>query len=200
MIELIFIRHPATIWDKQQKYLGRIDIALNQKGWRQARLISNYLKNKNISAIYSSGLIRAYQAASIIAKRRSLKVKKDERLNEIDFGIWEGMTFNQIRKKYPKLAQKYLSNPLNEKIPGGESLLKFKNRVNKVLKEILSRENGIVVIVAHAGVNRIIFCNLLKLPLSYFWQIKQDIGAINIIEIYKNMNIISLINYTLWEN
>ncbi len=200
MIKLIFIRHPATIWEKQQRYWGRTDIALSRKGEKQAELIADYLKNKNISAIYSSSLIRAYQTASIIDKHQSLKVKKDKRLNEIDFGEWEGMTFNQIRKRYLKLAQKYLSNPLNTKIPGAESLLKFRNRINKAVEKILAQEKGTIVIVSHAGVNRIIICSLFKLPFSYFWQIKQDIGAINIIEIHKNTNVIALINHTLWEN
>jgi len=68
MIKLIFIRHPITNWNKQKRYLGRADITLNWKGQKQAELISNYLRNQNISAIYSSSLMRAYQTASIIAK------------------------------------------------------------------------------------------------------------------------------------
>ncbi len=200
MIKLIFVRHPETDWNKQRRYLGRTDIGLNQRGLKQAELISDYLRNKNISAVYSSNLKRAYQTACIIAKQNSLEVKKDERFNEVDFGKWEGMTFEQLQKKYPKLAQEYLSDPLNVKIPGGESLLKFRKRVNEALKKILAKEKGTVVIVSHAGVNRIIICNLLKLSLSYFWQIKQDIGAINIIEIHKKTNIIFLINHTLWED
>jgi len=200
MIKLIFIRHPATNWDKQQRYLGITDVGLNRKGQEQTELIANYLKNKNISAVYSSNLIRASRVASIIAKHHSLEVKNDEGLNEIDFGSWEGMTFDQILKKYPKMARKYLSDPLKVKIPKGESLLKFRNRVNKILKKIITQEKGAVAIITHAGVNRIIICNLLKFPLSYFWRIKQDIGAINIIESYQNINVISLLNHTLWEN
>lgn len=200
MIKLILIRHSETKWNKQKKYLGRTDISLSPKGQKQAGLISGYLRNKNISVIYSSKLKRAIETAATIAKSHNLEVKQDAGLNEIDFGKWEGMTFNQIRKKYPILARKYLSDPLNTKIPEGESLLKFRNRINKALEKILAREKGTIVIISHAGVNRIIICSLLKLPLSYLWQIKQDIGAINIIEIYKNMNIISLINHTLWEN
>lgn len=200
MIKLIFIRHPETKWNKQKRYLGKTDIFLSPKGQKQARLLFNYLKNKDISVIYSSKLKRALETATTIAKPYNLEVKEDARLEEIDFGKWEGMTFNQIRKKYPNLARKYLSDPLNTKIPDGESLLKFRNRINKALEKILAREKGTIVIISHAGVNRIIICSLFKLPLSYFWQIKQDIGAINIIEIYKDMNIISLINHTLWEN
>ncbi len=200
MIKLILIRHSETKWNKQKRYLGKTDIALSPKGQKQAGLISGYLRNKNISVIYSSKLKRALETAATIAKPHNLEVKEDKRLNEIDFGKWEGMTFNQIQKKYPILARKYLSNPLNIKIPEGESLLKFRNRINRALKKILAQEKGTIVIVSHAGVNRIIICSLLKLPLSCLWQIKQDIGAINIIEIYKNMNIISLINHTLWEN
>ena len=200
MIKLILIRHTETKWNKQKKYLGRTDISLSPKGQKQAGFISGYLRNKNISVIYSSKLKRAIETATAIAKPHNLEVKQDAGLNEIDFGKWEGMTFNQIRKKYPDLARKYLSDPLNTKIPEGESLLKFRNRINKALEKILAQEKGTIVIISHAGVNRIIICSLLKLPLSYLWQIKQDIGAINIIEIYKNMNIISLINHTLWEN
>ncbi|MFA4880537.1 MAG: alpha-ribazole phosphatase [Candidatus Doudnabacteria bacterium] len=197
MIELILIRHTAVEGSRQQRYLGVTDVALNRKGWEQAERISGYLKNKSISTIYSSGLKRAYQTATVIAKPYCLKIRKEEGFNEFDFGSWKEKTFYQIQKKYPNLAQKYLLDPLNTKIPGGESFRKFKNRVNKVLEQILTKEEGTVVIVSHAGVNRIIICSLLNLPSSYLWQIKQDIGAINIIEIYKNMSIISLINHTL---
>ena len=76
MIKLIFIRHPAPKWDEKYKYLGRTDIALSRKDERQAELISDYLRNKNIFSIYSSNLIRTYQTASIIGKRHSLEVKK----------------------------------------------------------------------------------------------------------------------------
>ncbi len=201
MLKVYFIRHSTTKWNEQQKYLGRTDMVLSPKGQRQAKIIASFFKNQNISAIYSSNLMRAYQTACAIAKHHpSLKIKKDEALNEIDFGKWEGMTFNQIKRKYPAISQKYLSDPLNTKIPQGESLLKFRSRVSKALKKILAQKSGKVVIVSHGGVNRIIICSLLKLSLSYFWQIKQDVGAMNIIEIYKNMNVISLINHTLWEN
>jgi len=200
MIKLIFIRHTETEWNKQKKYLGKTDVALSRKGIKQSEIISHYLKGKKITAVYSSGLKRAYQTASIIAEKHSLKVKKDERLDEIDFGDWEGMTFSQVQKKYPRLAKKYISVPLDTKIPKGESFFKFKSRINRSLKEILNKAKGTVVIVSHGGVNRVIFCDLLKIPFSHFWQIKQDLGAINIIEVYGKNNIASLVNCVLWEN
>ena len=58
--------------------------------------------------------------------------------------------------------------------------MKFRNRINKAMEKILAQEKGTAAIVSHAGVNRIIICNLLILPFSYFWQIKKDIVAINI--------------------
>ncbi len=200
MIKLILIRHPETDWNKQKRYMGSADIPLNNKGKKQARIISGYFKNKNISVIYSSKLKRALETAELIAKPHNLKVKQDERLNEIDFGEWEGLTFEQIKKKYPGLAREYLSKPQNIKIPGGESFSEFKNRIKASLEEILVQEEGDVAIVSHGGVNKVIICELLKIPFSHLWQIKQDGGAINKIEIYEDMNVVSLINYTLWEN
>jgi len=200
MIKLILIRHPETDWNKQERYMGSADIPLNNKGKKQARAILGYFKNKNISAVYSSKLKRALEAANLIAKPRNLKVKQDERLNEIDFGEWEGLTFEQVQKKHPGLAREYLSKPQNIKIPGGESFSEFKNRVKASLEKILAKEHGNVAIVSHGGVNRVIICELLKIPFSHLWQIKQDNGAINKIEIYEDMNVASLINYTPWEN
>ncbi len=200
MIKLILIRHPETDWNKQKRYMGSADIPLNNKGKKQARIISGYFKNENISVIYSSKLKRALETAKFIAKSHNLKVKQDERLNEIDFGGWEGLTFEQIQKKHPGLAREYLLKPQNIKIPGGESFSEFKNRISAFLEEVLAKEKGNVAIVSHGGVNRVIICELLKIPFSHLWQIKQDGGAINTIEIYDNTNVISLLNHVLWEN
>ena len=90
------------------------------------------------------------------------------------------MTLNQIQKKTPSLCKNIFLILINTKIPGDESLMKFRNRKNKPMEKILAQEKGTLAIIAHAGVNRIIICNLLKLPFSYSWQVKQDIGAINI--------------------
>ena len=200
MIKLIFIRHPETDWNKQKRYMGSTDIPLNNKGKKQARAISGYFKNENISVIYSSKLKRALETAKLIARPHNLKVKEDKRLNEINFGEWEGLTFEQIQKKYPVLAREYLSKPQNIKIPGGESFKEFKNSIKASLGEILAQEDGDVVIVSHGGVNRVIICELLKIPFSHLWQIKQDGGAINKIEIYEDTNVVSLLNHVLWEN
>ncbi len=199
-MELILIRHTTARGDDQKKYLGSTDFSLNRKGYKQAEHISYYLKNKNISAIYSSNLKRACETATLIAKPHRIKIQKEGGLNEFHFGCWEGKTFSEIQKKYPTLAREYLTNPLGTKISGGESFGKFKNRVKKALGKILNRREGTIVIVSHGGVNRMIICSLLNLPLDYFWQIKQDIGAINIIEIYHHSKIISLLNGVLWEN
>jgi len=200
MIKLILIRHPQTNWNKTERYLGRTDIGLNQKGKKQARAIGRYLKKEKITAIYSSDLSRALTLAALLAKQHGLASKKDKRLREIDFGFWEGLTFSQIQKKYPVIVKKYLNNPLKTTIPGAESFLNFKKRVSRIFGEILKAKKGTVVVVSHGGVNRLIICRLGCLPASYFLRIKQDLGAINIFEIYERTNIISKINQIVWEN
>jgi alpha-ribazole phosphatase len=198
-MEIIFIRHPATDANEQKKYLGNTDAVLNQRGEKHIKLIARFLKNKKISAVYSSSLERAFRTAQAIAKEHSLNVTKEKGLDEFNFGVWEGKTFEEIQKEYPSEAKDFLFNPLKLKVTKGESFSSFKKRVEKALAGILEKETGTIVIVSHGGVNRIIICSLLGLPFTHYWQMKQDLGAINIIERIKGFSTISLLNFKPWE-
>jgi len=123
-------------------------------------------------------------------------------LREINFGIWEGLTFEEIKLREGAKFTSWMENP-DEKtiIPQGESLVILNERVmtevNRILQEHKDKEKDeTIAIVCHGGVIRIILCNALNLELKNLWYIKQKSTALNIIDYYDNRGFISLLNDT----
>lgn len=196
MITKIFlIRHGETDWNKQRRYCGHSDIPLNKKGMRQAKKISRRIKHEKFDTIYSSTAIRAIQTANLATGNKPLR--KIAKIREMNFGIFEGLTHQQLLEKYPKIYQTWLNDPVNTKIPQGESAKQFANRIKNTLGEIITKNKGnTIAIFAHAGSIRIIIADILKLSLKNIWKIKQDSACINIIEVSNNIFKIKLKNYT----
>ena len=102
-------------------------------------------------------------------------------LHELGVGEWEGMTFEEIRKKYPLLYQNRGKNPITSRIPGGEAASVCRNRTLRALEDLLKATEGDIAVVAHAGVNRILLCDLLGQSLKYYLTIPQPYGCVNIL-------------------
>lgn len=198
MVKIILIRHCETDYNSENKYLGRTNVPLNNAGKNHAKLLAWQFKDENIKRIYSSNLSRTYETADIISAFHSLGVERVPGLNEIDFGDWEGRAFDEIERRYKKEAKEYLTDPLNFRFPNGETLQEFNKRILNALNLILKRHlNEIILIVSHGGTNRIILGKALNLELEDHWQIKQDIGCINVIDFLEDTANVSLMNGTI---
>jgi broad specificity phosphatase PhoE len=175
MTEIILVRHGETKWNVQEVFRGRIDVELNETGLRQAELLAQYLGGLNIDAVYSSPLRRALKTAEIIAGYHKLKVEIAPGLIDFDFGKWQGLRLQEVKRRYKELYAEWLENPHRIKMPDGESLDKVRERVLTVVAEILAKYEGTVVLVSHRVVNKVLICALLGLDNSHFWNIRQDV-------------------------
>lgn len=150
-----------------------------------------------LKAVYCSDLSRAVRSAGIIAEPYGLKPVEIPALRERSFGIWEGMTFNEIKEKYPAEFEAWAGNPLRYSPIEGESTLGVRDRILPSLTGILESHKGDnIAIVAHGGVNRIILCHFLGIPLENIFRVEQDYAAVNIIEIWDKYPVVKLINRT----
>ena len=95
-------------------------------------------------------------------------------LVDFDYGEWQGMPLVKVREIYEKLYITWLKSPEKVKMPGGESLENVRRRVMKVVKSVVTRHSGTVVLVAHRVVNKVLICAMLGLDNSQFWNIRQD--------------------------
>ena len=197
MTKVYLVRHGQTEWNKKLTFRGRKDIPLNEAGHREAQAISDALKKKDIGAIYTSPLRRSIETAQPIANYSHLDIVPVQGLIDINYGDWEGLTFNEVKKQYSDEYNKWEKRPHLIKFPHGETLDEAKERSIRAFKNIVKKNTGnSILIVPHRVINKVLLCALLDLSTSHFWEIKQDTGCINLIECVNNRFILSLMNDT----
>jgi alpha-ribazole phosphatase/probable phosphoglycerate mutase len=196
--KVYLIRHGETAGAETMRYKGHIDVPLSENGIEQMRRLADFVGarcNVPLQAVYCSGLSRAVKSAEIIAEPFGLKPIVVENFKERNFGVWEGMSFDEIQEKYPDAFSAWAENPLKFSPMEGESTLDVKERALKVFDEIIGKHNGEnIAIVAHGGVNRVILCELLGIPLENIFRIEQDFAALNVIELW-DYPVVKHLNY-----
>ncbi len=195
---IYLIRHGHTVDGDEKRYKGHIDVELSEEGRRQVRELAEGLRSAEYmpDVIYSSDLIRARESAAIIGREFNLGTLIREGLRERGFGVWEGMSFEEIALGYPDEFKKWKEDPLNFSPPGGESTREVHVRVRRVLRGVLDRHEGeTVFLVSHGGVNRVLLAHLMGLPLENIFRIEQDYGCVNKIRFFEDgFSLVMLVN------
>ncbi len=183
-MRLYLIRHGETNSNKDFRFIGNTDDPLSEEGLVQAKETADSLIGVDIKAVYSSDLKRAMQTAEIIAKSHSLEVKAKNSLREIDFGDWELLTYDDIDVLYHDIFKRWLADPVNTQIPGGESWKQFRGRILFAVKEIVDQEkDGNVIVVLHGGPIKLLVSYLNGDDPMFFKSFWPAPGSVNIVEI-----------------
>jgi alpha-ribazole phosphatase len=172
-ITVYLVRHCEPELPSDHICLGIRDIPLSLKGISHALKLKSYFSDKGIEAIYSSPLKRARKTAEIIADNKiRIEIKND--FSEINMGKWDGMTFAEIKEKYPLEYEERGKDFENYVVEGGESMSMCRDRALRQLKDIMDNSEGKIIIVAHAGVNRLIISGLTGMSIkdSFLYQLK----------------------------
>lgn len=198
MTKVHLIRHGETVDSDSRRYKGHIDVPLSENGIEQVKRAALYLReNTEFNAIYCSNLSRALNTAEIIAGPFGLKPVIHNGLKERGFGVWEGMSFDEIKEKWPDAFASWAENPVKFSPMGGESTLDVRARAMKAFNELVSKHSGdSIAIVAHGGINRVILCELLGIPLENIFRIEQEFAALNIIELW-DYPVVKTMNYVV---
>ena len=219
MLKLVLIRHGHTIWNAIGKFQGQSDVALTNEGLDQAYKLARNFPFKHIDRLISSDLQRAADTAQYLSDMFGVRVERDAAFREINFGEWEGMTFEEIEERWPSEMVNFWRHPSKLQIPGGETFAQVQARIIKRLGEIIDEyeqphevvrgeniwgkrdpeansEGTVLVIVAHGVVVRSIIAHYLGITLDYIWRIRQDNTALNILRIDGQMVNLELLNST----
>ena len=180
-----------------ERFRGRADLALDDTGRRQAEAAAVRLKSEHVTAICSSPLKRALETAGIIAKQLNISVQPLEGLIDIDFGSWQGLSPEEAAQQDSELYKKWLEHPHLVHFPKGESLDIVRQRVLAAVNELASQHvDQTVILVSHTVVCRVLMCAMLGLDNSHFWQVRQDVNAINIFELRDGVPLVISVNDT----
>jgi probable phosphoglycerate mutase len=151
---LIVVRHGETEWNVEHREIGQLDSPLTDRGIRQAEAIGRRLRSFKIDHFYSSDLGRAVHTSEIISKYLpELKLQLDAGLRERSMGAFEGLTWDEIRERYPSKEEEYVRNGFFEFVPGGESAQQRVDRTEKTFTAIAERHpEETVLAVTHSGI------------------------------------------------
>ena len=197
MSRLLLVRHGITEFNSHRRFAGYSDVALSAAGYRQVEGLRDRLASEEIEAVYSSDLKRALVTAEVISSGRKLDIITCAELREINYGDAEGLTFEELSRLYPEVAESCTNVSLQMKFPGGESFEGFIERTNKFLDKLEKHApEQTILIVSHSGPLRLLVCSLLAVDPCHWWQLRLDNASLSVIETYPQRAIISLLNDT----
>jgi ribonuclease H / adenosylcobalamin/alpha-ribazole phosphatase len=178
------LRHGQTPMSVQQQYAGRSDVPLTDVGVQQAAAAAKRLASAGIGVIVTSPLLRAVQTAQEVAAVTGVAVATDDGFRETDFGAWEGLTFAEVRERWPSELGAWLADP-DAAPPGGESFADVSARVTAALRRVLAgREGQRVLIVSHVTPIKTLVAAALLAPSAAMFRMHLDVAALCEIDWY----------------
>ena len=197
MVKLILVRHALTVDNQKSRLSGHIDSSISEEGKEQIDKITNYLKDFDIDKIYTTTSSRTKDTVKKLSELKSIEIIEKESLKEISFGDFEGLTFDEIKDKYPKEFQDMIEKGYEYKYPNGESLIDSYNRVCIELDNIISNnDDRTILICSHGGTIRNIITYLISNSYKDHWNFKIDNGSVTILEVQDGFTVITAMNNT----
>jgi len=194
---LLLVRHGITESNSARKFVGYSDVELSTAGYRQVERLRERLVDDKIDAVYSSDLRRALVTAEVISSGHKVDIVTCPELREVNYGSVEGLTFEEISRLYPEVAESLTNFSLRLKFPGGEDFEGFIERASKFLDKLKRHTpSQTMLIVSHGGPLRVLVCCLLGIDLGHWRQIRLDNASLSIMETSSQGAIVSLLNDT----
>lgn len=163
--EMLLIRHGRTQSNDEQRWQGHVDGVLTELGRDQARRLAQYLPP--IDALYASPLARAADTAAAIAEEQGVPVELEPALKEIGFGVWEGMTRDEIASAFPGEYADFSSGGDVRRGGTGETFGEVRKRMTDAVATIVARHPGQEIgLVSHGGATRAYATEVLGIPFE----------------------------------
>lgn len=189
------IRHGEPCESSRGRCYGKLDVGLSARGRDQIAAVANFLRGELLDVIYSSPRTRTAESARILAGGRNCEVKIEDRLCEIDFGDFEGRSYDELSASHPEIYRQWMETPTEIQFPNGESFEQMRRRVLAAFDGIREQHRGEnVALVTHGGVNRMILAYALGIPHVNIFRISQDYAALNLLQYIGNYPSVRYLN------
>jgi alpha-ribazole phosphatase len=179
---IYLLRHGEIDSEGEKRFIGWTDLPLNENGLQQARGWHERLSGTVFESIYCSDLARAHRTAEIIGENRRLPIRDTPMLREINLGEFEMLPMAEVKTRFPDKWRERGENLFTYRPAGGESFSDLCDRVSPAFETIADDAKGNVLVVAHAGVNRMILCRILGMPPENLFRIGQEYAGLNMLD------------------
>ena len=180
----LLLRHGQTLMSVERRYSGRSDAPLTAAGVQQGAAAGKHLAGAGIDVIIASPLLRTVQTAQEVATVIGAPVITDDGFRETDFGAWEGLTFAEVRERWPDEMANWMADP-QVAPPEGESFTDVSARVTDALSRVLAERDGQrVLIVSHVTPIKTLVAAALLAPPSALYRMHLDLAALSEIDWY----------------
>ena len=200
-MEIILVRHGMTDYNQKKVFHGWIESNLNKTGILQGERTAFVLSKEDIDVIFTSPLKRCIDTTNIIEKKLvNVPVIIEPRLKEINFGLFEGLSYQEITRMYGDHVKKWNDEPLEYHFPGGESIPEFFERVKCFIEGLYQSNYQKVVLVTHDGCIKSILSYISNNKIDLFWKYTVKPGSISRVSLDKDFSYILSINENYYEN
>jgi len=197
MGKLFLVRHGESEWNILNKVQGQSNTNLTDKGREQARMTAKRLLDYKIDLIFSSDLNRAFETAKIIGDLLDLKVNTFKELREIKFGVWEGLTREEIINKYEKEHIIWMTEPHKLNLPEAEKLIDLQERLLKTVNNIIkNNKDKNILIVSHGAAIKSLILGILGIDISFYNKFTISNASLSIIDYRDYSPVLRLFNDT----
>ncbi|MCE9607982.1 MAG: histidine phosphatase family protein [Planctomycetia bacterium] len=188
---LYCIRHGETTYNAEGRIQGQLDTPLSDLGRRQSLAVAKALASLPIELIVSSPLARAYTTAEPLAKALGVDIRTDDRLKEINAGIFQNLVPSEMAERFPEETASWKSHDPDYRIPQGESRRELMMRGAAALADLLHSPLKTAAVVAHGGLLTAAFKGLLGIPAERSPFMLYN-GSINVLEFTGQIRLMSL--------
>ncbi|OEJ23728.1 phosphoglycerate mutase [Streptomyces agglomeratus] len=183
---LLLVRHGETQWHAENRYAGISDVALTEKGLRQARDLGTWARQRGVDAVACSPVSRARLTAEPAAELLGVEPEIVEGLREVDFGWGEGRTIAEMAAEDPEAVRRFLKDAELGAFAGSEPPSEAAARASTALRGLARRHpDGTVLVVAHNTLLRMALCAMLSIPVGRYRLVfpRLDNAAVTEIEV-----------------
>lgn len=181
-MNIYLLRHGQTEENIKGSYYGNLDISLNEIGISQGKKAKDFFNNIKLDKVYVSGKRRTLEMAKLVLGQAKIEILQDNRINETNFGDFEGKTYEEIKELYPEECMCWQNNWKEFVPPNGESYIKLCERVKNFMEHIKKLECDNILICTHSGVIRAIYCYVMYENIDLFWNFGCKNGDISVIK------------------
>lgn len=191
------MRHGQIEQCRPRRFVGQRDLPLDALGVDQAARMRDWLAETAFAFALSSDLVRCRETCRIVLGKRTIRLETTPLLREIGLGEWEGRCVDEVRSDSMDEWTKRGADLAGYRPPGGESFQDLLDRAWPVF-EAAAAQPGPGLLVAHAGVNRVLLCRLLGLPLQDLFKLGQNYACVNLIRRRESGYVVETVNATAW--